>query len=338
MARRWSLSLAALTLGMLSQGCVGSINGDDVVGGPGPGGKGPGNTGNVGGTRNGTGGAGNAGGIDDLPPDPTSAGPTPLRRLDRREYNNTVRDLLGDSTSPADKFPSDHQDDFNFRRAGIVSTQDYSTVRDAAEALAAAANVATLAPCAGTPEDACARKFATNFGLRAYRRPLTAAEVENLMTLYKDARMMAMADYPGAIKIMLEGMLQSPSFLYHWESGPAAPVLEGKVIKLSDYENASRLSYFLWGSMPDQALFDLAAAKKLNAPADLEREARRMLADGKARQTVGQFLEEWMGLDNVLVRQKDLTMYPEFKDEQVKAAMIAEARTFLEHVVFDGDG
>src|SRR6185436_11892692 len=118
----------------------------------------------------------------------------------------------------------------------------------------------------------------------------------------------------------------------------AAPVLEGKVIKLSDYENASHLSYFLWGSMPDQMLFDLAAAKKLNTAADLEAQARRMLADPKARDTVGQFLEEWMGLDAVLIRQKDLMMYPEFKDDQVKAAMIEEARTFLEQVVFDGDG
>jgi len=162
--------------------------------------------------------------------------------------------------------------------------------------------------------------------------------VDNLVQLYRDARTMAMADYPGAIKIMLEGILQSPSFLYHWEGGPAAPVVEGKVIRLSDYENASHLSYFLWGSMPDQTLFDLAAAKKLSAPADLEAQARRMLGDARARETVGQFLEEWMGLDNVLVREKDVMMYPEFKDDQVKAAMIAEARTFLTHVVFDGDG
>jgi hypothetical protein len=340
MARRRSLSLAVLALGLLSQGCVGSITGDDVAGGPGPSGNGgPGNTGSTGGGRNGTGGNGEVGGSGGGTFDPTAAGPTPLRRLDRREYNNTVRDLLGDSSSPADKFPSDHQDDFNFRRAGIVSTQDYSTVRDAAEALAAAANVATLAPCAaGTAEEACARKFASNFGLRAYRRPLTPGEVDNLILLYKDARTLAMADYPGAIKIMLEGILQSPSFLYHWEGGPAAPVLEGKVIRLSDYENASRLSYFLWGSMPDQTLFDLAAAKKLNAPADLEAQARRMLGDVRARETVGQFLEEWMGLDTVLVREKDVMLYPEFKDDQVKAAMIAEARTFLAHVVFDGDG
>jgi Protein of unknown function (DUF1592)/Protein of unknown function (DUF1588)/Protein of unknown function (DUF1595)/Protein of unknown function (DUF1585)/Protein of unknown function (DUF1587) len=349
MARRRSLSLAALALGLSTQGCVGSINGDDVAGGPGPSGNGTGpgngglgNTGSTGGGQNG-GGNGNMGGTSGggPAPDPTAAGPTPLRRLDRREYNNTVRDLLGDNTSPADKFPSDHQDDFNFRRAGIVSTQDYSTVRDAAEALAAAANVNMLAPCttgAAAAEEACAKKFATNFGLRAYRRPLTTAEVDSLMTLYRDGRAMAMADYAGGIKIMLEGILQSPSFLYHWEGGPAAPVLEGKVIKLNDYENASHLSYFLWGSMPDQALFDLAAAKKLNTAADLEAQARRMLSDPKARDTVGQFLEEWMGLDAVLIRQKDLMMYPEFKDDQVKAAMIGEARTFLEQVVFDGDG
>jgi hypothetical protein len=352
MARRRSVSLAALSLGLLSLGCVGAIDPGEGIGGPGP--KGPGtgmndprgNTGSTGGgqvTPPGGGSGGTTGGGNPMGGgDPTAAGPTPLRRLDHREYNNTVRDLLGDLSQPAEAFPSDHQDDFGFRRAGLVSTQDYSTVRDAAEQLANGINVANLAPCMlgnAAAEEACARKFATTFGLRAYRRPLTTGEVDNLMSLYKEARTsMLMADYTVAIKTMVEGILQSPSFLYHWESGPDKPTLEGKVIRLSDYENASRLSYFIWGSMPDQTLFDLAAAKKLNTPADLEAQARRLLADAKARETVSQFVEEWLGLDAVRVRQKDTTLYPEIKDEAVKTAMIEEARTFINKVVFDGDG
>jgi hypothetical protein len=341
--------MAALSLGFLSLGCVGSIDPNAGIGGPDPKGSGqepgPGNTGSTGGGQtgggmNGTGGTTGGGMMGSG--DPTAAGPIPLRRLDHREYNNTVRDLLGDVSNPAKQFPSDHQDDFGFRRAGLVSSQDYSTVRDAAEQLAGGANIATLAPCAtlGTPaaETACARKFATDFGLRAYRRPLTTGEIDSLMMLYNDARTsMVMADYNGAIKIMLEGILQSPSFLYHWESGPDKPTVEGKVVRLSDYENASRLSYFIWGSMPDQKLFDAARAKALNTPAQLEAEAKRMLGDAKARDTVSQFLEEWMGLEAVMVRQKDLMTYPEFKDEAVKAALIEEARTFIASVVFDGD-
>jgi hypothetical protein len=338
------MSLAALSLG-LSLGCVGAINGDNGGGPEGPGG-GPGNTGSTGG-RN-VGGSGNTGvetggaGGGMVTPDATSAGVAPLRRLDHREYNNTVRDLLGDDSRPADKFPSDHDDDFKFRRAGMVSTQDYSTLRDAAEALAAAAagNITTLAPCTGgaPAEEGCARKFATDFGLRAYRRPLTPTEIDSLVMLYRDARTTSMLDYAGAIRTMVEGILQSPAFLYHWESGPAKPTLEGKVVRATDYENASHLSYFLWGSMPDQVLFDAAASKQLNTQAQLEAQARRMLMDPKGRETVSQFLEEWMGLDQVLIREKDLMLYPEFKDDAVKTAMIAEARTFISKVVFEGDG
>jgi hypothetical protein len=270
--------------------------------------------------------------------DASGAGPMPLRRLDRREYNNTVRDLLGDNTRPADKFPDDQDTSLGFRRPGLVSSQDFSTVRDAAEALAAgvASKVATLAPCSG-PEETCARTFATSFGLRAFRRPLAAAEVDDLMLLYKDGRTTLALDHAGAIGLMVEGVLQSPSFLYHWESGPAAPALEGKLVKRSAYENASQLSYFLWGSMPDQALFDAAAASKLGTPAELEAQARRLLADPRARDTVAQFVEEWLSTDQVAERPKDPKEYPQFTDD-LKGAMSAEARAFASNVIFDGDG
>lgn len=274
------------------------------------------------------------------PVDPNGAGPQPLRRLDRREYNNTVRDLLGDTTNPADKFPSDRDTEFAFRHPGVVSSQDYSTMQDAAEALAGAAEakVTTLAPCAGGNEETCARDFATNFGLRAYRRPLVAREVDSLVQLYKDARAASpMVTYPNAIRAMVEGILQSPAFIYHWESGPAAPAVDGKVVRLSHYENASRLSYFLWGSMPDPTLFEAAAAGKLGTQQELEDQARRLLADAKARDTMFDFVEQWLGLDQVLDRPKDPKIYPEFQKEELKAAMVAEAKAFVTNVVFDGD-
>jgi hypothetical protein len=282
-------------------------------------------------------GPGPGGGMT-VPGEPNGAGPLPLRRLDRREYNNTVRDLLGDASKPADRFPPDLDTDFSFRRAGLVSSQDYATIRDAAEALAAAVekNLATLAPCSGD-EDGCARKFITGFGLRAYRRPLADREVDSLMQLYREGRTGLMADHAGAIRLLVEGMLQSPAFLYHWESGPGAPALEGKLVRLGPYQNASQLSYFLWGTMPDAALFEAAAAGKLGTQAELEAQARRMLGDPRARDTVAEFVTEWLGLDQVAERPKDPAVYPEFKDD-LKAAMGAEASAFVDHVVFDGDG
>ncbi len=274
--------------------------------------------------------------------DPNAAGPLPLRRLDSREYNNTVRDLLGDATRPGDKFPPDLGTEFTFRRAGLVSSLDYSTIEDAAETLALAAekNVGTLAPCPGgvPAEEQCARDFAKTFGQRAYRRPLDNREIDSLVALYKEVRNAPLSlPYAGGIRVMLQGMLQSPSFIYHWESGPTAPLVEGKLVKLGGYENASQLSYFLWRSMPDATLFDAAAANKLGTQAELEAQAKRMLADPKARATVSEFVEEWLGLYQVTERQKDAKVYPEFKDD-LKAAMLEEARAFVSNVVFDGDG
>jgi hypothetical protein len=276
------------------------------------------------------GGGGGGGAVD-----PNAVGPLPLRRLDRREYNNTVRDLLGDTTRPADRFPSD-KGEFLFRVAGPISSQDYSTLRDAAETLATTANVAMLAPCAGGNEDACARTFVTDFGLRAYRRPLVDREVESLFQLYKEGRGTLMLDHAGAIRLVLEGLLQSPAFVYHWESGPAAPQLEGELVKLSHYENASQLSYFLLGSMPDADLFAAAAAGKLGTQAELEGQARRLLNSPRARETVAAFFEEWLSLDQVLDRPKNPMVYPQFKDD-LKAAMLDEAKAFVGNVVFEGD-
>ena len=95
-------------------------------------------------------------------------------------------------------------------------------------------------------------------------------------------------------------MLQSPAFLYHWELGYENPTVEGKVIRLNGYENASRLSYFLWGSMPDADLFAAAAGNKLGTQAEIEAQARRMLGDPKARETVTAFAGSWLNLDQVI--------------------------------------
>jgi hypothetical protein len=363
MARPQALSLAALFLGLAAGphlGCTGQIGDSRAAGGsvdgpgtpgvPDPGGAMPATPGSPG-TDVPTGAMPGAMGkpplqgtpAGDAPADPTAAGPAPLRRLNVREYNNTVRDLLGDTTRAGDRLPSDRDTDFTFRHAGVVTTQDFSTIQDAAEALAAAAekNVSTLAPCAGPDEDGCARMFATSFGLRAYRRPLVDREIESLMQLYKDARNAPSSlPYAGGIRVMVQGILQSPGFLYHWEGGPAAPTLEmtskGNVVKLGAYENASQLSYFIWGSMPDAALFAAAANNQLGTQAELETQAKRLLADPKARDTVSEFVEEWLGLDQVTERPKDPKVYPEFKDD-LKAAMVAEARAFVSNVVFEGD-
>jgi hypothetical protein len=180
----------------------------------------------------------------------------PLRRLTIREYNDTVHDLLGDTTLPANQFASDRDQTFTFRRSGGVAVQDAKLLRTAAEALAATAarNLTAILPCdpVAAGEQACARQFVDGFGLRAFRRPLAAAEADRLMALYGTARNTLKLAFADAIGLLIEGMLQAPAFLYHWEAPATAPVREGAVLRLGPYEIASRLSYFLLGSMPDR--------------------------------------------------------------------------------------
>jgi hypothetical protein len=293
------------------------------------------------------GGAGNA----TLPPlpagvpaDPAAAGPLPLRRLTVREYNNTVRDLLGDTTGPASQFPSDRDEAFPFHRAGGVAVQDAKLLRTAAETLSAAAvrNLAALLPCDpgpanGAGEQACARQFVTAFGLRAFRRPPSTVETERLMTLYGNGRTALQLGFPETVGLMVEAILQSPAFLYHREGAGAPAIHEGKVLRLPSYEVASRLSYFLWGSMPDKDLFAAAAAGQLGTAAEIEAQTRRMLTDARARETVASFFADWLDLGALADTAKDPQAYPEFNDA-LKAAMQGETRAFVGSVVFDGDG
>jgi hypothetical protein len=274
------------------------------------------------------------------PPDPNAAGPMPLRRLTQVEYNNTVRDLLGVTTSPANNFPSDVDLNFIFRRYGDVSTLDASRMQEAAEAIAPAVDATKLAPCAATDatgQTACAAQFLSSFGLHAYRRPLVADETTRLMALYQVGRTTLTLDYAGGIKLLIETMLQAPGFVYRWELGPVTPTLEGTVVHLAPYEVASRLSYFLWQTMPDQALFDAAAAGKLATPQDVEAQARRMIDDPKAHNMMASFFQQWLSLDQVAARPKDATVYPQFNDA-LKASMNAESLAFIDNVAFQGDG
>jgi hypothetical protein len=269
-----------------------------------------------------------------------TTGPRPLTRLTRREYNNTVRDLLGDTTRPADDFADDHDHAFLFRRSGLVATQDAELLRSSAEQLAkaAVARIGELLPCAPAGgEDACAAEFISSFGLRAFRRPLSEAETARLIALYRDARDTQKLDFNGAIGLLIEGMLQSPAFLYHWESPYTALPRDGDAVALAPYDIAARLSYFIWGSMPDRALFDAAAAGKLASDAEISEQAGRLLGDAKAKDSVSAFFREWLEIDQLAALPKDAASYPEY-DDGLKAALVAETETFAQTVLLDAGG
>jgi hypothetical protein len=264
----------------------------------------------------------------------------PLRRLTRRELNNTLRDLLGDDSRPADQLPADRAGTAPFGDPGPLTAQEATLLRNMAEALAASAarSLTGALGCApGGDETGCARKFVESFGLRAYRRPLAREEADQLVALYSFGRSRLKLDLAGGIGLIVEAVLQSPDFLYHRPVEPGPVVREDGLVRLGPYAVASRLSYFLWGSLPDDKLFAAAAANQLSTPAQIEAEARRLLADPKARGTVPAFFEELLDSEALADTSRDAKLYPEY-NEALKAAMRAETRAFVENVTFEGDG
>jgi hypothetical protein len=274
-------------------------------------------TGGVGGTS----AAGGSGGTGGEPPlnDPSRPGPRPLYRLTDSEYANTVRDLLGEAL-PTDAPPLQPGPDTNAfdtdlpvgRR--ISSSNDVSQVVDNAEMLAAQSvgRLSLLLP-ADCPtgqadqaiEDMCIRRFIERFGVRAYRRPLVQAEQHEMLGLYQRIRSPELGgSFQDGVRVLVSAFLQSPHFLYRWEL-EGLPTPDGSLVRLGAWEVASRLSYFLWASMPDQRLFEAAAAGTLLKPGRIAEEARRMLADAKARDGLRAFHLAWLGVDQQSLSGKD---------------------------------
>jgi len=291
-------------------------------------------TGGTAGSGNPTGGATGTGGA--AAPDPNASGPLPLRRLTSREYLNTIRDLLGDTTLTTGDVPIETDDlsnnGFPFRQPTTIATLDATNLETAAEALAtnASAKLSTLLPCApanASAEAGCASQFITTFGLKAFRRPLGSAEVDDLTALYNMGRTTLGLSFNAAIGLLIEAMLQAPGFIYHWELDPGAAIKDGSVVQLGNYQIANRLSYFLWGSMPDSALFTAAAAGQLSTAAGIETQAQRMLADPKAQDAVADFVDDLFDVNVLASRPKDTTIYPMW-NQDLASAMETEVRSF----------
>lgn len=256
-----------------------------------------------------------------------------LRRLTHSQYNHTVRDLLGEESNPADQFPPE---DFVNGFKGQYQTQDIGPLlaeaySAAAEKLARAAfrggDTHGLIPCKpGSASDAvCASKFIRSFGLKAFRQPLSEEEARRYEALFS-REASAQKDFLKGAQIVVEGMLQSPKFLFRLENGPDAAC--------RPYETASKLSYFLWDSMPDDALFRSAEKGDLSTPAGIERVARRMLADPRARRSVDEYVSEWLRFDRVLTAVKDRRTYPQFTPELAQA-MTEETRRLVTDAVWN---
>jgi Protein of unknown function (DUF1592)/Protein of unknown function (DUF1588)/Protein of unknown function (DUF1587)/Protein of unknown function (DUF1595)/Protein of unknown function (DUF1585) len=251
-----------------------------------------------------------------------------LRRLTHSQYNHTVRDLLGDQTSPANQFPpEDFINGFrNQSRGQSLSPLLVEAYSAAAEKLARSAfrggDTHGLIPC--KPSAACRVRFVREFGKKAFRRPLEAGEQQRY-----EALMAKDPDFLKGAQLVVEAMLQSPNFLFWLDTTPDS--------KLKPWATASRLAYSLWDTMPDAELFAAAERGDLGSRAGVEKTARRMLADPRAHDSLDEFVSQWLRFDRLLTASKDRRKFPLYTRETANA-MTTEARTFVSDLVWnDGD-
>jgi hypothetical protein len=310
--RHLSRTIAALAAMALGTGCIGKVlegGGDDGGGGP------------------------------NRPPPVIEPGvrcdderpvPQQLRLLTRREYANTMKDLLGVDVS-TDTVPVEPKvKGFDNNAAAMVITSRHM---DAFLALAEDATERAITTqrskiLACDPSNAqCSSQFVRDLGLRAFRRPLTDEEV----TAFAGA--FTANSFDDGMRISIAGMLVSPSFLYRSEIGE----VKNGVATLTPYETASALSYLFWGTMPDKALFDAAAADQLKTPEQIQAQARRLLASDRSRAQVTDFVAQWLRTEEAAAGNKDATIYPDFTPV-IREAIVEEQRRFVEHVVFEKNG
>lgn len=263
-------------------------------------------------------------------------GLTKLRRLTRAELNHTVRDLLGIDGAPANAIsPDERIGPFDSNATAPITellVQQHGEVA-AALARAATSRLSEIVPCDLAADASCPSEFISGFGFKAFRRPLEEAEEESYLGLY---RLGSEQGPEGGFRLVLEAMLQSPSFLYHADVGQlGTPSLEP--VPLTPYELASRLSYFLWDTMPDDALFEQAGSGALNDVEVLEQQVRRMLDDPRAADAIPSFHLQWLGIRDMDGVSKSEEQFPGFGPELVQA-MIDETARFTDHVIRKGDG
>jgi Protein of unknown function (DUF1592)/Protein of unknown function (DUF1588)/Protein of unknown function (DUF1587)/Protein of unknown function (DUF1595)/Protein of unknown function (DUF1585) len=346
----WRIAVVVLGLGALGMSaCKGQVADSTGAGTPGAGtgtatgsGVGVGAGGSTGAGIAGVagtagGGTGTAGAA--APGGPLDVGISTAIRLNRTQYNNTVRDLLGTTLTPADNFPPD-ETSLGFDTLG--GTLQLQPERQDAYLSASATLISELLArpttdalykraitCDYAMGATCPKQILTAFATRAWRRPAVDAELAPYVTLA------AAGPTPkDGLSAALRAVLVSANFIYRLEHDPDPNVATAH--RLNGYELATRLSYFLWATMPDDALFADAAAGKLLDDASLKAAIARMLADAtRARPLVDTFGAEWLGLGKMQSITPDATLYPMFNDT-VRAAMIEENKRFVLEFLTNG--
>jgi hypothetical protein len=289
------------------------------------------------------GGSGSGGApLDCTVPQP---GEHPSQRLTRYEYTNTVRDLLGvtkvNDSLPGDNLPPEQKGNGFSNDAAVITTTrllvDAYSSTAAAIAKLATGDATALAKATKncdpkkTSEDACAEQFINDFGSRAFRRALDTDEHDAMTAVYKAGK--AGGAYADGISAVIEMVLQSPQYLYKVELG--TPSANPAVARPTSAEMATRLSYLLWGSIPDDALNAAAKADQLTTREQISAQATRMLDDPRAHGVITYFHDRLLGIDGLDTMQRDATAFPTYTPA-LGAAFRLETETFLDDLVFQG--
>ncbi len=275
---------------------------------------------------------------------PAVTPPAPsLKRLTSTQYLHSVADIFGEDISiTALMDPIDEVDGLVAVGASAATISPLGVERFesaayqlAEQAMAADGPRAELVPCqpVGVVDDDCAWRTLEPLSLRMWRRPLSVAELERLVSIAAVAGE-TLGDFYEGLSYAIAALAQSPSFLFRVELGETAP--DG-TRRYTDYEMASRLSYFLWDTTPDDALLAAAAAGELTVPASLAVQVDRMLADERARQGVEAFFSDMLSLEELDELSKDPLIF-EYMSEDLGAAAREETLAGIERLVFDQDG
>jgi hypothetical protein len=268
-----------------------------------------------------------------------AAAPAPLSRLTNLEYRNTLTALFPGVALTSVELPADNivEGFDNNAKAQTPSTSLIEQYRSSAQAVAASvtANLAVALPCKPTTsaeQDACGKQWIDAFVPRAYRRPITSDERTRLDGFFASSK--TSYDFPTAISMVVQAVLQSPHFLYRVELGGVA---QNGVAALSGFEMASRLSYFFWDTMPDDTLTAAAASGALDNVDGVEAQARRLLADAKSHPAVASLFHQWLRFDKMDKMNKSASAFPSWSDD-VAASLRGSAGEFVDRVFWDLGG
>jgi len=266
-------------------------------------------------------------------------GPFVIRRLTKTEYGNTLRDLFGVDPAIADALPDEVAGEGYLNSLSPLQLEQYLTIAEKVldevlppdDAPLAEVQSRLLGDAPATEQDAraAAHSVAQSMARKAYRRPPTEAELQTLLNVFDLGREKDLPDSQ-ALRLMLKAILVSPQFLFITPAGEVAS--DDEIVPLDDYQLASRLSYLLWATMPDEELLALADEGELHKPEVLKAQVQRLLEDPRSRALFDGFGAQWLGVEKLKDKPFDPAMFPQMTGA-MRAAMYDEARLFFESVV-----